>query len=645
MTSSIRAVNILLAMCGGGLFSLASAATTERAVWLSGELVSVESQVILVPPSNMAPVVLRTFVADGQRVRKGEVVLRIDAAQSAQRLAELVASRAQIAATLDRDIATLEVAELDAQLEDLRAQAALNKAQIDAGIPRMHLSALDFDRYAGELERASREAQLRAAAALTAAEAVQRRRDDGALELQKADTEIRYLELQVLSSEVIAERDGVVVHGFDPRLGTRYDEGSTAFPGSRVGEIIDGGPLKVQAYALEADRQALSEGQTVYLSFDALDGQGTASRIERISGAPQAKSEWGEGRYYTLDIELPADFKHTLLPGASVRIGIRQPSVLAQTERAANSSSKTLELSGEIVATVSSGVAPPPVPNVWTLTLTQLTADGAAVKKGEPVAAFDGNEVMRQLSQKQGQLKEKQSEQERLLLELAERARNEAITTAQAVATADKSRRKASQPESLLPALQYKKLVVERTLAEAELQLLKQRETVAAAQRKAEAQLVQSALERLQQEVGELQAALGALQLLAPRDGMMMHQSNFRGEKFDVGSQVFRGQSVASIPDLQQLAIRAPAPEATASRIKLGDRVRVEIEGVSLPALQGEVLALGRAVRSKSRVQPIPVVDVDIRIDSSSTLPAIKPGQAVRLKWLSSAANAAAGAP
>lgn len=640
MTSTIRALSMLLASCGSSLSGLASATTSERAVWLSGELVSIESQVILVPPSNSAPVVLRTFVPDGQRVRRGEVVLRIDAAQSAQRLAELVASRAQIAATLDRDIATLEVAALDAQLEDLRAQAALEKARIDAGIPRMHLSALDFDRYAGELERAAREALLRAAAVMTAAEAVQRRREDGALELKKADTEIRYLELQVLSSEVIAERDGVVVHGFDSRQGTRFDEGSSAFPGGRVGEIIDGGPLKVQAYALEVDRQTLSEGQTVYLSFDALDGRGTAATISRISGAPQAKSEWGDGRYYTIDIDLPAAFEHTLLPGASVRIGNRRPPELARTAVDANTSSIALELSGEIVATVSSGVAPPPVPNVWTLTLTQLAADGAAVKQGEAVAAFDSNEVMRQLNQKQGQLKEKQSEQERLLLELAERARNEAINTAQAVAAAEKSTRKASQPEDLLPALQYRKLVVERTLANAELQLLRQRETVATTQRKAEAQLVQSALEQLHQEVGELQAALGALQLKSPRDGLIMHQSNFRGEKFDVGSQVFRGQSVASIADLQQLAIRAPAAEATASRIRVGDRVRVDIEGVSVPALQGEVLALGRAVRSKSRVQPIPVVDVDIRIAANTQLPAIKPGQAVRLKWLSTTEGA-----
>jgi multidrug resistance efflux pump len=632
-----------------GWLALVGLATgsTERAVWLSGEVHSVESQVILVPPSNTSPVVLRTFVADGQRVRKGEVVLRIDAAQPAQRLAELVASRAQIAATLDRDIATLKVAELDAQLEDLRAQAALKKAQIDAGIPRMHVSALDFDRYAGELERANREALLRTATAQTAAAAVQRRREDGALELQKADTEIRYLELQVLSSEVLAERDGVVVHGFDARLGTRFDEGSSAFAGGRVGEIIDGGPLKVQAYALEMDRHVLSEGQTVYLSFDALQGLGAAAQIRRISGAPQAKSEWGDGRYYTIEIDLPADFAHALLPGASVRVGNRPASVLAPGPVSADADveRRPIELSGEIVALVSSGIAPPPVPNVWTLTLTQLAADGAAVKKGEPVAAFDGNEVTRQLSQKQGLLKEKQSEQERLLLELAERARNEGINTAQALAAADKSRRKASQPESLLPALQYRRLVVERTLAEAELKLLQQREIVAASQRKAEAQLVQSALQRLQQEVGELQAALAALQMLAPRDGVMMHQSNFRGEKFDVGSQVFRGQSVASIPDLQQLAIRAPAPEAIASRIQPGDRVRVDIEGVSVPALQGEVVALGRAVRSKSRVQPVPVVDVDIRIDPKAKLPSIKPGQAVRLKWLGAAARAAAGAP
>ena len=47
-------------------------------------------------------------------------------------------------------------------------------------------------------------------------------------------------------------------------------------------------------------------------------------------------------------------------------------------------------------------------------------------------------------------------------------------------------------------------------------------------------------------------------------------------------------------------------------------------------ALRGRVVELGRTVRSKSRVQPIPVVDVEIRLDDPRAR--LKPGQPVRVE-------------
>ena len=121
-----------------------------------------------------------------------------------------------------------------------------------------------------------------------------------------------------------------------------------------------------------------------------------------------------------------------------------------------------------------------------------------------------------------------------------------------------------------------------------------------------------------------------AMSVVAPRAGLMMHKSNWQGEKFDVGTQVWKGMSVAEIPDTTTLAVRAQLPERDLSRARVGARARVVIEGGAGSALNGRVTAIGRMVRSKSRVQPIPVLDVEIRLDDPRA--GLKPGQPVRVE-------------
>ncbi|KAB8181277.1 HlyD family efflux transporter periplasmic adaptor subunit [Lysobacter maris] len=292
------------------------------AVVLTGEVQAVDAQGVFTPPSNSSPVVLRYYAPEGARVEKGQVVLRIDAGQSATQVRDLSAQIQQAEAKVAKEIAELEVKRVDAELALVAAEAALEKARIDAKLPRELISGLDHDRYQGELKRASRETALKREELEEARAAVTRRREDGTLEIRQLAMRRDYHTGQVATAEVRADRDGVLVHGFDPRSGTRFDEGSTSWPGNKVGEIVsDGGLQRVRAWALEPDRVGLEVGQSVDLRFDALPEQAGEGRIAHISGVPEARQEWGEGRYFAIDIDFaeaaPVD---ALLPGMSVRV-------------------------------------------------------------------------------------------------------------------------------------------------------------------------------------------------------------------------------------------------------------------------------------------------------------------------------------
>jgi multidrug efflux pump subunit AcrA (membrane-fusion protein) len=91
--------------------------------------------------------------------------------------------------------------------------------------------------------------------------------------------------------------------------------------------------------------------------------------------------------------------------------------------------------------------------------------------------------------------------------------------------------------------------------------------------------------------------------------------------------------SVGEMPDMATLAVRASLPERDLEHIRVGQRVRVELTGGASRAIGGRIEDIGDSVHSKSRVEPIPVIDLRIRLDPTKVT--LKPGQPVRVDILS----------
>ncbi len=310
------------------------------------------------------------------------------------------------------------------------------------------------------------------------------------------------------------------------------------------------------------------------------------------------------------------------------------PALLAAALAASAAGGGTLRIDGEVYAQRAVQLMSPSVDRMWQFKVTQLAPDGSPVSKDQPVLAFDSSQLLRDLGEKQSKLQEKQREREKLLLDLAERERTERLSTAEALAALEKAQRKTGQPRELIAAMQYDKLVEERRRAEQRMVLVQQRERQSAEQRRQERRLVDSELAQLQADVERLQASVAQMTIAAPRDGVMVHKSSWNGEKFDVGSQVWLGQTVAEIPDASALAVRAQLPERDLLRVSAGAPARIVVEGGGGSAHHGRVASIGRAVRSKSQVQPIPVVDIVIEFDGAAVR--LRPGQAVRVELTAS---------
>lgn len=627
----MRVTDLLAAILIFGLAQSTPAAT------ITGEVRVLESQPLYTPPSNTSPVVVRYYVQDGTEVKKGDPVLRIDPGQAAARLRTLRADIERADARARKEVAELEVKALDAQIAWFDAEAALATARIDAALPRELLSGLDFDRYQGELQRTERELSLRTKELEEAKEAVERRRKDGALEVERMQLEQTFQKDQVESAEVRADRDGVVLHGFDPWNGQRIDEGSSAQAGQLVGEVAGVGGAGVRAYALESERHLFARDANVELRFDALPDIRANGHIVAMSGAPEPRLVWGNGRYFVIDILIDDEIDATLLPGMSVRVrpqGKRTQNDTKGPPAVRPIASAKLTIEGEVIARRSATLVAPPIFDVWQLNIAELVPEGNMVKAGDVVLRLEVSELDKQLNDRRNTLNEKQREREKLQLALAERARSEALKTAEAQSELEKAIRKAQQPPEVVRSIDYNKLVIDRKRRERTAVLHRDRERAAARQRDAELRLVEVEIRRQEVEIARLTASIAALAVKAPIDGMMLHRADFRGEKFAVGSMAFMGLPLAEVPDMQSLAVRALLPEPELTRVAVGQNVLVHIEGGAGATLPARIVNVGRVVRSKSRIQPIPIVELLLELDRK--VRGMRPGQPVRVELTTS---------
>ena len=293
---------------------------------ITGELKASDAEGIYVPQSDSNPVVLRYLAAEGSVVEPGDVLVRIDPGSAASQVDQLRSQLEVLKATVAKDLAALEVAAVDAELAAHKAAATLAKAELDAKVPAQFRSKLDFDRFQGERLRADQEAQLKQLEWTNAVEAVARKRRDSEIEIRKMENDLANAEDQVGRAERRAKTRGRVLYGFDPWQGKRYQEGATAYSGHRVGDVIGESKLDVVAYALEPDRAGLAVGDRVSLRLDALPAASLVGTVQRISGAPEPRSQWGEGRYFTVDVSIDSDVSQlALLPGMSVQVQLADP--------------------------------------------------------------------------------------------------------------------------------------------------------------------------------------------------------------------------------------------------------------------------------------------------------------------------------
>lgn len=121
---------------------------------------------------------------------------------------------------------------------------------------------------------------------------------------------------------------------------------------------------------------------------------------------------------------------------------------------------------------------------------------------------------------------------------------------------------------------------------------------------------------------------LQALEVRAPYDGILVLDTDWRGQKADVGSMVFPGRRIGSLPDLSLQHLKLFVIEHEASGLASGQQVEFQLASHPSQRFQGEVVHVNQVAQSRQRRDPRRYIEVTVAPTEQSEL--FLPGSRVK---------------
>ena len=226
--------------------------------------------------------------------------------------------------------------------------------------------------------------------------------------------------------------------------------------------------------------------------------------------------------------------------------------------------------------------------------LSELMVDlGTRVRRGQIVARLDPTDYRHRVDQAQATL-----QQARVRLGLSTDGSDDRVD---AERTALVRQARAVLAEARLTRERFAKLLEQQFIAKAQLDTAVANEQVAEGRYQDAIEEVRNRQGILVQRRSELELARQALtdtELLAPVDGMI------RERRAAVGEFLNAGAAVATLVKIHPLRLQLAVPERSASDVKVGQEVRVAVDGDSA-VYRGRVVRLSPSIQEQNRTLTI----------------------------------------
>ncbi|MDO6425755.1 HlyD family efflux transporter periplasmic adaptor subunit [Thalassotalea sp. 1_MG-2023] len=256
-----------------------------------------------------------------------------------------------------------------------------------------------------------------------------------------------------------------------------------------------------------------------------------------------------------------------------------------------------------------------PISRSGSQVLAWLAPEYAFVKQGEIIAKFDGEVMTKNKEAKLNELnmtlQDIQDKSGQLNKELT--SINKDITLVGEEKTfADKF---AIDDERILSKLEILESMQDSQYLGTKQEYLEWKEGNFSESSSGEMSLLEMKKNQHQTNLNMLKDSLSKLEIKAPHDGMIVYQSNWRGEKSRPGQMYWPGQKIAELPDIQEMKIKLFVAEKEAIDLTKGAPVNFLLNADVSKSFKGTVESISTYPSSIERGDPQKFFEVIVTLE------------------------------
>jgi HlyD family secretion protein len=301
---------------------------------IRGEVKAVES-VTIAAPFEAGDMKILKLAANGQQVKKGDVVVEFDTTTLTQTLAQDKSTWKSVDAEIEQSRAQARMKEEQDLTDVMKARYDVEAARLDASkqeiVSKIEGQEAELVLADDEQKLKEVEAKLTADKASDAADiqSKQQKRDKASHQVEQSEHALNQLVLKAPLDGMVAIDNNWQSEGPFGN-GAPFKQGDRAWPGAAIAELPDLSSLNVTGRVDETERGRVQLGQIVSVRIDAIPDRDFTGRISEISSIASMdfSSGWPFPKNFAIKVSLD-NSDPRLRPGMSTNLRIA-------TDRVAN---------------------------------------------------------------------------------------------------------------------------------------------------------------------------------------------------------------------------------------------------------------------------------------------------------------------
>ncbi len=273
---------------------------------------------------------------------------------------------------------------------------------------------------------------------------------------------------------------------------------------------------------------------------------------------------------------------------------------------------------GEVEAIQSTDITAPRISwRYGNLKITEMIKDGQEVQGGDTLIVFDPSEVLKGIIDAESSLEIAEAEYERMIAQ--QQSDMEDLKAGYEVTRISHEISKIRFESSVYES-DIRKKEIQLNLDKAEIALQRSKEQMENRIKIQNEEVKQKRLsiQRFEANLEEARETLKQLSVISPSSGIAIVERNrSTNNKFQIGEQVWAGQSIIQLPDLTSLKATVQINEVDIAKISKNLKVEIKPDAFSDSTFTGTVKSIANLAINKERSSKIKVFPVEITLNET----------------------------